>query len=299
MSGSHRAADGSRDCTPGGGRVVVLPVPRRRPPRLRARPRPSGERSDATGARSRRVGHAGHGAAGVRRAYRPTRACVVGSASSSTAPGARGSAARAVARAAGRAAAPRGPRHLSRIPSTRCYTTRRSTWADREWRPHHRAPRGSADRPHPAARDPARRAADPLGPRRARDRPGRTRGTPRCPPISSARCLVEAIERLQREALDSPRPQVVVKVDRSGLNEHHAFVQRLYAAVERVLRPIVAAEERRAGAHLVRAGRAVQARDQVGLRALNDARARVRRTGRGFAARAPFAAPARVSRGRR
>jgi hypothetical protein len=48
-------------------------------------------------------------------------------------------------------------------------------------------------------------------------------------------------------------------------------VQRLYAAVERVLRPIVAAEERRAGAHLVRPGRAVQARDQVGLRALNDA----------------------------
>ena len=38
-----------------------------------------------------------------------------------------------------------------------------------------------------------------------------------------------------------------------------------------MLRPIVAAEERRAGAHLVRAGRAVQARDQVGLRALNDA----------------------------
>ena len=35
--------------------------------------------------------------------------------------------------------------------------------------------------------------------------------------------------------------------------------------------PIVATEERRAGAHLVRAGRAVQARDEVGLRALNDA----------------------------
>jgi hypothetical protein len=83
--------------------------------------------------------------------------------------------------------------------------------------------------------------------------------------------ICEEIEQLQRAALDSPRPQVVVKVDRSGLNEHHPFVQRLYAAIERVLRPIVAAEERRAGAHLVRAGRAVQARDQVGLRALNDA----------------------------
>jgi hypothetical protein len=42
-----------------------------------------------------------------------------------------------------------------------------------------------------------------------------------------------------------------------------ADARGLYAAVERVLRPIVAAEERRAGAHLVRAGRAVQARDGV------------------------------------
>lgn len=83
--------------------------------------------------------------------------------------------------------------------------------------------------------------------------------------------ICEDLEELQRAALDSPRPHVVVKVDRSGLNEHHPVVQRLYAAIERVLRPIVAAEERRAGAHLVRAGRAVQARDQVGLRALNDA----------------------------
>src|SRR3954451_23526443 len=83
--------------------------------------------------------------------------------------------------------------------------------------------------------------------------------------------VCEALEELQRSALDSPRPHLVVKVDRSGLNEHHPVVQRLYAAIERVLRPIVAAEERRAGAHLVRAGRAVQARDQVGLRALNDA----------------------------
>src|SRR5204862_6970037 len=31
----------------------------------------------------------------------------------------------------------------------------------------------------------------------------------------------EAIEQLQRAALDRPRPELVVKVDRSGLNEHH------------------------------------------------------------------------------
>ena len=81
----------------------------------------------------------------------------------------------------------------------------------------------------------------------------------------------EAIELLQREALDSPRPQVVVRVDRSGLNENHPVVKRLYAAIERALRPIVADKERRAGAHLVAPGRAIKARDAVGLRALNEA----------------------------
>jgi hypothetical protein len=80
----------------------------------------------------------------------------------------------------------------------------------------------------------------------------------------------EAIEELQRAALDKPRPELVVKVDRSGLNEHHPIVAKLYAAIDRVLKPIVAAEERRAGAHLITAPRAVTARDEVGLRALND-----------------------------
>ncbi|HEY3726209.1 MAG TPA: hypothetical protein VGL51_03475 [Solirubrobacteraceae bacterium] len=82
--------------------------------------------------------------------------------------------------------------------------------------------------------------------------------------------VCEAIEQLQRDALDRPRPELVVKVDRSGLNQHHPIVKRLYAAIDGVLRPIVAAEERRAGAHLIGAARAVTARDEVGLRALND-----------------------------
>ncbi|MGO9955251.1 MAG: hypothetical protein ACLP50_04635 [Solirubrobacteraceae bacterium] len=80
----------------------------------------------------------------------------------------------------------------------------------------------------------------------------------------------DALEQLQRDALDRPRPELVVKVDRSGLNEHHPIVARLYGAIDRVLRPIVAAEERRAGAHLMSAPKAVSVRDQVGLRALND-----------------------------
>jgi len=81
----------------------------------------------------------------------------------------------------------------------------------------------------------------------------------------------DALEDLQRDALERPRPQVVVKVDRSGLNDNHPIVKALYAAIDDVLRPIVAAEERRTRSHLVRAGGALRARDQVGLRALNDA----------------------------
>jgi hypothetical protein len=80
----------------------------------------------------------------------------------------------------------------------------------------------------------------------------------------------EAIEQRQRQALDKPRPELVVRVDRSGLNEHHPLVKALYAAIDRVLKPIVQAEERRAGAHLIGAPKAVNARDQVGLKALND-----------------------------
>jgi hypothetical protein len=80
----------------------------------------------------------------------------------------------------------------------------------------------------------------------------------------------EAIEQLQRAALEKPRPELVVRVDRSGLNEHNPLVKALYSAIDRVLRPIVAAEERRADGHLIGAPKAVSARDQVGLKALND-----------------------------
>jgi hypothetical protein len=81
----------------------------------------------------------------------------------------------------------------------------------------------------------------------------------------------DALEALQRAALDSRRPQVVVKVDRSGLNETHPVVRALYAAIDRVLAPIVADEERRQSARTIRPTNALRARDQVGLRALNDA----------------------------
>jgi hypothetical protein len=57
---------------------------------------------------------------------------------------------------------------------------------------------------------------------------------------------------LQRKALDSRRPQVVLKVDRSGLNDTHPVVRALYAAIDKVLAPIVADEERRANARVIR-----------------------------------------------
>lgn len=81
----------------------------------------------------------------------------------------------------------------------------------------------------------------------------------------------DALEALQRAALDSRRPQVVVKVDRSGLNDTHPVVRALYEAIDRVLAPIVADEERRQSARTIRPTNALRARDQVGLRALNDA----------------------------
>jgi hypothetical protein len=80
----------------------------------------------------------------------------------------------------------------------------------------------------------------------------------------------DALEELQREALESPRPEVVVRVDRSGLNDNHPVVKRLATALERLIRPIIEDEERRAGAHVVKANRELQALDRVGLRALND-----------------------------
>ena len=52
----------------------------------------------------------------------------------------------------------------------------------RDRRPDRRAPIRSTDRPHATARDPPRRAADPLRPRRARDHPGRPRGASRRTP---------------------------------------------------------------------------------------------------------------------
>jgi hypothetical protein len=67
----------------------------------------------------------------------------------------------------------------------------------------------------------------------------------------------------------------VVKVDRSRLNDNHPIVKALYAAIDRILRPIVADEERRAGAHLVRGGGALRARDQV-VRERNRGSARLR-----------------------
>ena len=92
--------------------------------------------------------------------------------------------------------------------------------------------------------------------------------------------ICDALEELQRAALDSPRPQVVVKVDRSGLNEHHPVVQRLYAGD----RAGPAPDRRRRGATRGRASRPRRTRG-AGARP-------------GRAARAQRRAPRRVRRAR-
>ena len=185
--------------------------------------------------------------------------------------GARGSRARAVARAAGRAG-----RSSSRCRRPSPTAERPLLFDDeievgaRRAGAGDRAARGRADPAQPVARDAARRAGDPLRARRARDDARRSRGRAghaaplrrgdlrgdRAAPARGAGLAAPAGRRQGRPLRAQRAPPVRAAPVRG---------------VERVLRPIVAAEERRAGAHLVRAGRAVQARDQVGLRALNDA----------------------------
>ena len=107
----------------------------------------------------------------------------------------------------------------------------------------------------------------------------------------------EAIEQLQRDALERPRPELVVKVDRSGLNEHHPIVERLY----RGDRPGAQADRRRRGAprrrapdrrpasgHRPRSGRAARAQRpaQGRVRSARHSGRRARREPGGQAARA-------------
>ena len=93
--------------------------------------------------------------------------------------------------------------------------------------------------------------------------------------------ICDALEELQRAALDSPRPHVVVKVDRSGLNEHHPVVRQAL----RGDRARAAADRRRRGAPRRRASRPPRARG-AGARP-------------GRAARAQRRAARRVRRARR
>ena len=212
------------------GRVVVLPVRWRRPVRLRPRPRRDGERGGARASSGSTARGRGSPCRSRPDACRPMRACGGWSASSCSC----GRCSRTRCASCG-SSCPASRRSSSRCrrpsptPSARCCSTTRS-----------RSRRGVR------ARVIVRRAAEPipLSPSRATRlgglviRSGRPRTRPRSPATrasrargtSTARSICEEIEQLQRAALDSPRPQVVVKVDRSGLNEHHPFVQRLYAA---------------------------------------------------------------------
>ena len=97
--------------------------------------------------------------------------------------------------------------------------------------------------------------------------------------------ICDALEDLQRAALDSPRPQVVVKVDRSGLNEHHPVVQRALrrdragAAPDRGRRGAPrrrASRPRRARGAGARPGRAARAQRRAARRVRRARRRRLR-----------------------
>ena len=250
-----------------------------------------------------RAGHARDRAAGGRPATARTAGCARWSPSSSSCGRSSrtrsGSCARAALRARSSSCAPRCP---SPTPSGRCSSTTRSTVASGRARARHR---------------PAQRAAASPGMSRATRvgglvvRSGRAahestfaslEGAPGTRPLRRGRC--DALEDLQRDALERPRPQVVVKVDRSGLNENHPVVRALYAALDGVLRPIVAAEERRArraprarrAARCARATRSACGRSTTRSRAHSTRRARPasrpaarRRPGRRSSRRAPTA----------
>ena len=120
------------------------------------------------------------------------------------------------------------------------------------------------------ARDPPRRARDPLRPRCARDHAGELRGPSRRPaPVRGGVSATRSSSYSARPLTAPPRS------GRQGrpLRTERAPPDRRTAVCRPstgYCRPIVQAEERRAGAHLIGAPKAVTARDQVGLRALND-----------------------------
>ena len=261
-------------------RVVVLPGRRRRALRVRPRARRRRDRSAmrrALGVDAQRV--ACHGAVAGRAAAAGGRLRSAGGRPGAAAAGARGPGARVVARAA-------GPRRPSSSSTRRRSPTRsgRSSSTTR-----------SSSAPRCAARIVVRRAAraDPAQRRRARPAaagwssgPGAPRTRRRSAGLEArpgARHLYgEVLLRGDRAAAARGARVAAAAARRQGRPQRAQRAPPARAAPvrgdRRVLRPIVAAEERRAGAHLVRAGTAIRARDEVGLRALNDAlRSRVRR----------------------
>ena len=90
------------------------------------------------------------------------------------------------------------------------------------------------------------------------------------PGTCTARCSARRSSSCSATRSTSPGPSWWSRSTAPGSTSITRSSRGCIEAIDRVLRPIVAAEERRAGAHLIGAPRAVTARDQVGLRALND-----------------------------
>jgi hypothetical protein len=95
----------------------------------------------------------------------------------------------------------------------------------------------------------------------------------------------DALDELQYEARNEGRPELVVRVDRKGLNRDHRLVARLFEAIDAVLEDIVALEEARAKRRVQAVGDDTEKLDRAGLAHLNEAVSKVFQVGRGGGAR--------------
>lgn len=91
----------------------------------------------------------------------------------------------------------------------------------------------------------------------------------------------DALDEIQHESRLAGRPELVVRVDRRGLNRDHWLVARLYEAIDRIVGEVVLAEEARSRRRIAAVATDIAQLDRVGLAHLNEAIARVFRVGRG------------------
>ena len=262
-----------------GGRVVVLPRPAATSHTRSCTSATSRDRRRPEGARRRGVGHAGDGAAGRRRGCRRRAGCARSSPSSCSC-GRSSRTRRAQLCSSSRAqtpqldhlsgarARPRAPGAVRRRDRGRAGVTARGSSCAAPQEP---LVSGLL------ARDPPRRAGDPLRPRRARDDARRLRGRVPAHATCTARCSARRSSSCSATRSTSRGPSSSSRSTAPGSTSTTRSSQRSTRRSTGCCDPIVAAEERRAGAHLIgAAARRDRARPGRPARAQRPAQGRVR-----------------------